>query len=40
MLVDTETLLIENLGIDADAAQSGSGTVVPKIPYHGDCART
>jgi hypothetical protein len=40
MLVDIETPLIEILEIDADTVQRGSGTVVPKTPYHGDCART
>ena len=37
MLADAETLLIlKILEIDADTVQSGSGTVVPKTPYHGD----
>jgi len=40
MLVDTEIPLIEILGIGAYNVQDGSGTVVPKNPYDGDCART
>jgi hypothetical protein len=41
MLVDAETLLIlEILEIDADTVQSGSGTVVPNTPFHGDRVRT